>query len=124
MKAILLAGLGSMCGGMLRYAVSLAGQGRTWLGFPTATVMVNLFGCLLMGLLLAFSAKNPAMKSWMPLLGAGLLGGFTTFSAFSAEAMILFQNGKFSALAFYVLLSVVGGLALTWLAYSAVTKGG
>jgi CrcB protein len=75
-----------------------------------------------MGILLAFSARNPALKTWLPLLGIGLLGGFTTFSAFSAEAVSMLENGKLNALFWYVLISVGGGIALTWLAYSAVLK--
>jgi CrcB protein len=55
-------------------------------------------------------------------LGVGLLGGFTTFSAFSAEAVSMLENGKLNALFWYILISVGGGIALTWLAYSAVLK--
>ena len=111
-----------MCGGMLRYAISIFMSGRQIWGFPVGTLLINLTGCLLMGILLAFSAKNPALKTWLPLLGVGLLGGFTTFSAFSAEAVSLLENGKLNAVFWYVLISVGGGIALTWLAYSAVLK--
>jgi CrcB protein len=122
MKSLLLAGIGSMCGGMLRYAISMLMSGRQIWGFPVGTLLINLTGCLLMGILIAFSAKNPALKTWLPLLGVGLLGGFTTFSAFSAEAVSLLENGKLNAVFWYVLISVGGGIALTWLAYSAVLK--
>lgn len=111
-----------MCGGMLRYAISMLMSGRQIWGFPVGTLLINLTGCLLMGILIAFSAKNPALKTWLPLLGVGLLGGFTTFSAFSAEAVSLLENGKLNAVFWYVLISVGGGIALTWLAYSAVLK--
>ncbi len=122
MKSLFLAGIGSMCGGMLRYAISILMIGRQIWGFPIGTLLINLTGCLLMGILLAFSARNPALKTWLPLLGIGLLGGFTTFSAFSAEAVSMLENGKLNALFWYILISVGGGIALTWLAYSAVLK--
>jgi CrcB protein len=122
MKSLLLVGIGSMSGGMLRYAVSLLTGGRQFLGFPVGILLINLTGCLLMGILLAYTARNPALKTWLPLLGVGLLGGFTTFSAFSAEAVSMLENGKLNALFWYILISVGGGIALTWLAYSAVLK--
>lgn len=123
MKAIFLAGLGSMAGGMARYALSNAVNGRMWLGFPIGTLLVNLLGCLLMGFLIGAAAKNPALKTWLPLLGAGMLGGFTTFSAFSAESVLMLESGKFNALFWYLLISVAGGIALTWIAYRSSGGG-
>ena len=117
-----MAGLGSMAGGMARYAVSNAMSGRMWLGFPIGTLLVNLMGCLLMGILIGAAAKNPTLKTWLPLLGAGMLGGFTTFSAFSAESVLMLESGKFTALFWYLLISVAGGIILTWLAYNAIGK--
>lgn len=117
MKALFLVGLGSMAGGMARYALSNAVSGRMWLGFPIGTLLVNLLGCLLMGFLIGAAAKNPALKNWLPLLGAGMLGGFTTFSAFSAESVLMLENGKITALFSYLLISIAGGMALTWMAY-------
>jgi fluoride exporter len=123
MKALLLAGLGSMAGGMTRYAISATLNGRHWLGFPIGTLLVNLAGCLLMGFLIGAAAKNPALKTWLPLLGAGMLGGFTTFSAFSAESVLMLESGKFTALFWYLLISIAGGLALTWMAYRSSVGG-
>ncbi len=111
-----------MAGGMARYAVSNAMSGRMWLGFPIGTLLVNLMGCLLMGIVIGAAAKNPALKTWLPLLGAGMLGGFTTFSAFSAESVLMLESGKFTALFWYLLISVAVGIILTWLAYNAVAK--
>lgn len=123
MKALFLVGLGSMAGGMARYALSNAVNGRMWLGFPIGTLLVNLLGCLLMGFLIGAATKNPALKTWLPLLGAGMLGGFTTFSAFSAESVLMLESGKFTALFWYLLISIAGGIALTWMAYRSSVGG-
>jgi CrcB protein len=114
--AFFLVFLGAGAGGVLRYGVSLAAA--RWLapGFPTATLAVNVAGSLAMGLLIGWLAgRMPAHDGLRLLLGTGLLGGFTTFSAFSLEAVELWQRGAMLAAAAYVSASVMlslGALAL------------
>lgn len=113
MRLILLVGAGSFVGGICRYLLSTFIQSKSQASFPYGTLIINLIGCLLIGCLLGFSEKWPLSTEARLLLITGLLGGFTTFSAFSAESYFLFKSGHVSAAVVYVLVSVVGGLALT-----------
>ena len=91
-KSILLVGLGSCAGGILRYLVSLVLPPRGS-GFPTATFIVNIAGCLLIGLLYGlFSKYSETPSALCLLLTTGLCGGFTTFSTFSNEAVAMLQG--------------------------------
>lgn len=98
--------IGGALGAGARYGVGLA-LARP--GFPWATLAVNLLGGLLMGLL---AARAPT-EGWRLFLGVGLLGGFTTFSAFSLDTLKLLQSGQTALALTYVLASVVGANALT-----------
>jgi fluoride exporter len=110
--------LGGGIGALLRYQ---AGRAITaWLGtanvatFPFATLAVNTIGSLLMGVLAGWLARDPATSEPARLLlGVGLLGGFTTFSAFSLELVMLIERGQFMLALLYVMLSV--GLGVTGL---------
>ena len=116
-RNIIIAGAGSFVGGALRYAISLVmkGVGR---GFPWATLSVNLAGCLLIGLFWGlFSRSSSADSSWALFLTVGVCGGFTTFSTFSKEALILLQGGNIWGFTAYVALSIVAGIALVALGY-------
>lgn len=117
-KNILLVGSGSFLGGAARYAVSLLMKNMSK-GFPWATLAANLLGCLLIGMLWAFLGRSTgANSSWTLFLMTGLCGGFTTFSTFSKEALMMLQLGNYWNFAFYVALSVVAGIALVALGYS------
>ena len=108
--AYLLAAFGGALGALARWAVTL-GLPR-WSGeWPWATVTVNLLGCLLIGLLLAvLSARRPDDVHLRAFLGAGVLGGFTTFSAFAVEVADLLRAGVPVVAIGYVAVSVLGGL--------------
>ena len=116
--------LGGAIGAGLRYGVGLAAAGRLGAEFPWGTFLVNIAGGLCAGLLLGFLiARGEAADPWRLFLGVGLLGGFTTFSAFSAETAFMLQRGQFSLAALYVSASVIGALILLfaglWLAKAA-----
>ncbi len=86
--------------------------------FPWPTFAVNVAGCLVAGLLFAYAAKHSALSPGLRLfLFTGLLGGFTTFSAFGLETAHLLKRGDVTMAALYVLASVVGGVAAIGLAY-------
>lgn len=112
MKALLLVGAGGFAGSAARY------QTGQWLsrwtgpgGFPWATLAVNLLGCVIIGLLAAASLRWTAPgSSGRLLLFTGLLGGFTTFSAFGLETVELWQRSQHVLALGYVLASVAGGL--------------
>ncbi len=108
--------LGGAIGAVLRYQL---GRGLTaWLGpqtvmaFPWATLAANVIGSLAMGLLFGWMAKHgPAESEQMRLLlGVGLMGGFTTFSAFSLEMMMLIERGQAMTAVSYSLVSILAGL--------------
>ena len=116
-KTILVVGAGSFFGGVGRYLVSLAMKGLNK-GFPWATLAVNLVGCFLIGLLWGLFSKNGTEGSnWALFLTMGVCGGFTTFSTFSKEALMMLQSGNLWGFAGYVAFSVVVGIALVALGY-------
>ena len=119
-KTILAVGVGSFLGGAARYLVSLAMKGVTK-GFPWATLTVNLVGCFLIGFLWGVFSKNGTEGSnWALFLTVGLCGGFTTFSTFSKEALLMLQGGNIWGFAGYVGISVIVGIALVALGYFLV----
>ncbi len=111
--------LGGGIGALLRYQT---GRAMTaWLGpaavgaFPFATLAVNTIGSLLMGVLAGWLARHGSGGSEQArlLIGVGLLGGFTTFSAFSLELVMLIERGQFMIALLYLMISV--GLGVTGL---------
>ena len=107
---IIFAGAG--LGGMARHAVNVAAA-RLGLPFPWGTFTVNVVGSILMGALIAWFAMRAGVSQQARLfLTTGLLGGFTTFSAFSLDAALMWERGAFAQLALYaggsVLLAVAG----------------
>ena len=108
---LLLVMLGGAIGAGARH---LVGRGvLAWLGpaFPYATMAINIAGGLLMGLLAGGLLRlGPAGEAWRLLLGVGVLGGFTTFSSFSLDAVVLAQRGELILAALYVAGSVAGAI--------------
>jgi CrcB protein len=110
-----LVALGGGVGAVLRYQ---AGRALTALlgpatvaAFPWATLLINVSGSLAMGLLAGWLARNgTASETWRLLIGVGLLGGFTTFSAFSLELMLLIERGEATTAFAYALISVLAGV--------------
>lgn len=89
---------------------------KYWPNYPAGTLIANLVGCFAMGCLLAWLAREP--NEYIRLgLGVGLLGGFTTFSAFSAESLQMIQKGQHTLVLFYALGSVAGSIVLAWLGF-------
>ena len=116
LKDILLVGAGSFLGGIARYLVSLLMKGVSG-AFPWATMTVNIAGCLLIGVLWAVFSRSTASSQLNLLLTVGFCGGFTTFSTFSKEALIMLQSGNFWGFAGYIALSVIAGVALVAVGY-------
>ena len=112
MLPILQVALGGAIGAALRYAVAAQFARTLGTAFPYGTLAVNVVGCLLMGLVYAWiGPKSP----WAVFLMTGILGGFTTFSAFSLEIFHLSQAGQSGLALVYVLVSVVAGVLALWL---------
>jgi len=104
-----LAALGGALGALARWAATALPSSPG--GWPWATLLVNLTGCLLLGLLIAVVAVRLPEARWpRPFLAVGVLGGFTTFSAFAVEVVEQVDAGAALLAAAYVLASVVGGI--------------
>lgn len=99
---------GGAVGAWLRFA---AGRAIGAHPFPHATLTVNVLGSLAMGLLAGWLARHAdGGEHWRLLLGVGVLGGFTTFSAFSLEVALMMERGAMAQAAIYVALSLLGGV--------------
>lgn len=124
MKALLLVALGGARGSMARYKLSGLVLHHTidW-RFPAGTFAVNVLGCLVAGVLAGLAEKHDLFSGdTRILLFAGVLGGFTTFSAFGLETMFLLKRGEFGVALANVLVSVVAGLLALWLGMEAASR--
>ena len=111
-KILIAVFLGGGTGSLLRYCVQMALHERIVpYSFPWATFAVNITGSFLIGLFYALSARFNLSTEVRILLTTGLCGGFTTFSAFSLEAVQLFEKGRHLAGSLYILLSLLLCLA-------------
>jgi len=115
MEKLALVALGGAMGASLRYG-AVAAMGRMYPGFPWGTVLVNVAGSLVMGLMaVVLMERFPgAFARLGPLVMTGILGGFTTFSAFSLDVLFLIERGRPGAAAGYVLLSVCLSIGALW----------
>ena len=128
MTAFLLVFLGAGIGGVLRHGVNLAALRIVGPGFPWGTLAVNAVGSFAMGALAGWLALKAGAGWSQPVrlfLATGILGGFTTFSAFSLDAVLLWERGQGGAAAAYVagsvvlsLIALAGGLTLVRVATS------
>ncbi|MFO7771146.1 fluoride efflux transporter CrcB [Roseovarius gahaiensis] len=111
--------LGGAIGSVLRFGVGLAVARHSHGGFPLGVLPVNVIGSFLMGVVVVLTFHRD-LEHLKPLVMTGILGGFTTFSAFSLEAFTLYERGQIGSASLYVVLSVVlslAGLAMgIWLA--------
>ena len=119
MKQLLLVGLGGFIGSIGRYKLGgwVLHHTPDW-RFPLGTFIVNILGCLAIGLLSGWAVKHQVLGPDAKLfLIPGILGGFTTFSAFGFETFYLMRRGESHIALLYVALSVVCGLAFVWLGF-------
>jgi CrcB protein len=107
--------LGGAIGSALRYGVNVSAGRAFGTGFPWGTLIVNVVGSFVMGLLVAVLAQKGGMR-FAPFLMTGVLGGFTTFSAFSLDTMTLWERGAHGLALAYVAASVILSLAMIALA--------
>jgi fluoride exporter len=116
MKHVLLVGGGGAIGSIARYLCQ-KWFATTWLHpIPWATFIVNVTGCLLIGVFWGLSFRSfESNEDWKLFLMTGICGGFTTFSAFTLEGIGLLREQKILLFIGYVGLSVMLGLAATWL---------
>lgn len=119
---ILWIGLGGFLGTILRYGIGVACQSSAGVhGFPIATWVVNTAGCFLMGILQGAALKSGFSKEISLVLGVGVLGGFTTFSAFGWDWMRLMQANRHAMAVGYVLVTLGCGFVAV---YAGLMLGG
>jgi CrcB protein len=109
---LLLVALGGAIGAGARHIVNLSAMRAFGLGFPVGTLFVNVVGSFAMGLAAGYFAfRGEGGMALRLFLMTGILGGFTTFSAFSLETVLLFERGQVGLAALYVVGSVAGSVA-------------
>ena len=113
-KSFLIVGLGGAAGSMLRYAVQKIFNVQNAGVFPTGTLLVNIAGCFLIGVLWSIASRSLSWNEEIKLLlMTGFCGGFTTFSAFTLEGIGLLKESKTTLFVIYVVASFFGGLLAT-----------
>ncbi|WP_197916627.1 fluoride efflux transporter CrcB [Thiosulfatihalobacter marinus] len=110
LQSLIYVAFGGAVGASLRFVVGLGVVRLLGTGFPLAIITVNVIGSFLMGAFVV-AAAHRGLTHYSPLVMTGLLGGFTTFSAFSLETVTLIERGQITAAAVYVMVSVVGSVA-------------
>ncbi|WP_404371901.1 fluoride efflux transporter CrcB [Sphingomonas sp. MMS24-J45] len=118
MYQILFVMAGGAIGSAARYLVGRATLRGFGPDFPYGTLTVNLVGGFAMGVLAGMLARYNANENWRLLLGVGVLGGFTTFSAFSLDVVTMIERGNLGVALGYVLLSVVGSIVALFVGLS------
>lgn len=120
-RTMILIGLGGGIGSIFRYLTSVVISKYFHSNFPLATLVVNILGCFLIGLLLGLFDRhqltNPSLKF---LFLTGFCGGFTTFSAFASENIILFQSGYSLTAFLYIAISILVCLFAVWLGLNLI----
>jgi CrcB protein len=115
MRAILFVGIGGGLGSILRYVISLFVGRHVPIVFPLGTFLVNISGCFLIGVFYALLTRHADFNSdWRLFLITGICGGYTTFSTFSYDGLILLKQGSVLSFMLYVLGSVIVGLLATF----------
>jgi fluoride exporter len=107
--------VGAAAGGVSRYYLASAIQQRMGASFPWGTLAINITGSLLLGFLIRYSLATPAISPEVrAMLTVGFCGGYTTFSSYSYETMVLIEDGEIGRAAMYSLGSVVLALVATF----------
>lgn len=115
MRALLFVGIGGGLGSILRYVISVFAGRYIPIVFPVGTFLVNISGCFLIGVFYSIFSKHAEFNSdWRLFLITGICGGYTTFSTFSYDGLILLKQGINLSFMLYVLGSVVLGLLATF----------
>ncbi|AFD28043.1 MULTISPECIES: fluoride efflux transporter CrcB [Deinococcus] len=121
--------LGGAAGALARYGLNLAIQTRlwptAWAAFPLGTLVINVLGCFLLGLVIALNARGLVSAEWRLAFGTGFVGAFTTFSTFTWESDLLLRNSESLHASLYILGNLLLGYVAVLLGrWVAVRLGG
>ncbi len=120
LKNFLLVGLGGCLGSMMRYACWILLKQQS---FPAATLIVNITGSLVIGMVIGMGIKEAGFsQDWKLFLATGICGGFTTFSAFSVENLHMLQNGKYFITFLNISLSIFFGIGAAWFGFKLTSN--
>lgn len=118
-KNIILIGIGGFIGSVARYFVSLLNLSVHFFSIPLGTLTVNIVGSFIIGFLYGIAERSTVLTTeWRLFLMTGLCGGFTTFSSFASENLVLLHNGQIFSLLLYTGLSIFLGFTAVWLGFS------
>jgi len=120
MKILIAIGTGSFIGAVSRYLLSQIIHTKLSMAFPWGTLIVNIVGCFLIGIIFGLSDRANLPQEWRLFLATGLIGGFTTYSAFSFETMSMLREGQLWYASAYVLASIVVGLIATFIGITII----
>jgi fluoride exporter len=118
-KNILIIGTGGFMGSVARYFLSKQNLNIDFFSIPVGTLLVNITGSFVIGFLTGVSEKSTLLTlEWRLFLMVGLCGGFTTFSSFTNENLILLHNGQFLSILLYTGLSILLGFTAVFFGYA------
>lgn len=121
LKAVFCIALGSSIGGVLRFLVSEFFRNCRWMDLPLGTIVVNLLGCLMIGVFYALFEKSGTRDAEVELfLIVGVCGGFTTFSTFINDQFQMMRVGNFLRQLTYLVVSVAGGYGCLYAGYAGM----
>ena len=117
----LIIGLGGFIGTILRFLLSSSIEKSFAISFPIGTILVNLIGCFLIGLLSGyFTQKLGDQTQLFFFLTIGVLGGFTTFSAIAMDSQVFIENGEYLKMLTYISVQAILGIALCLIGYNLI----
>ena len=117
----LIIGLGGFIGTILRFLLSSSIEKSFATSFPIGTILVNLIGCFLIGLLSGyFTQKLGGQTQLFFFLTIGVLGGFTTFSAIAMDSQVFIENGEYLKMLTYISVQAILGIALCLIGYNII----
>tara|TARA_B100000686_G_scaffold14176_1_gene13549 strand:+ start:730 stop:1113 length:384 start_codon:yes stop_codon:yes gene_type:complete len=117
----LIIGLGGFLGTISRFLISSSMEKYFATSFPIGTIMVNLIGCFLIGLLSSyFTQKLGDQTQLFFFLTIGVLGGFTTFSAIAMDSQVFIENGEYLKMLTYISVQAILGIALCLIGYNLI----
>jgi CrcB protein len=119
MRNIVIIGAGGFIGSIARFYVSKLNLWISFLSLPTGTLLINILGSFILGFLIGVSEKSSIISTELRLfLMVGFCGGFTTFSTFAGESLVMVHNGQFITVLLYTGLSISLGFAAVFFGYA------